>query len=248
MKISIITVVYNGEKTIRDTINSVLSQDYSDLEYIVVDGKSDDSTVAIIQSFGNQITKFISEKDQGIYDAMNKGISLATGDVIGLLNADDFYASNSILSEVAQKFRESDADAVYGDLDYINVENPMQITRSWKAGPYKHNYFMWGWMPPHPTFFIKKEWYTRFGGFRLDLNTAADYELMLRMIHKLHAKPVYIQKVLVKMRAGGASNNSLHNRLLANQSDAMAWKVNDIKPYFFTIWLKPIRKILQFFV
>lgn len=245
MKISVITVVFNGEKTIRETIESVLSQDYAEVEYIVVDGNSTDNTVEIVRSFGDRITKFVSEKDQGIYDAMNKGIQLATGDVVGLLNADDIFASPDVLSQVAAAFHDAETDAVYGDLQYFDGTNG-RVTRRWRAGQYRAGLFLWGWMPPHPTFFIRRGWYQKHGGFRLDMGTASDYELMLRMVHKNRAKLGYVQKVLVRMRVGGVSNVSLKNRLSANRNDARAWKVNGMAPYPMTILLKPFRKILQF--
>lgn len=246
MKISVITVVFNGEKTIRETIESVTVQNYQEVEYIVVDGNSTDNTVEIVKSFGDRITKFVSERDRGIYDAMNKGIQLATGEVVGLLNADDLYASPDILSQVAAAFKDANVDAVYGDLQYFNGTTD-RITRHWRAGHYRAGLFLWGWMPPHPTFFIRRSWYEKLGGFRLDMGTAADYELMLRMVHKHEAKMGYVQKVLVRMRVGGVSNVSLKNRLSANRNDARAWKVNGINPYPVTILLKPFRKILQFF-
>lgn len=247
MKISIITVVYNGEKTIRDTLESVLNQTYPDVEYIIVDGNSGDSTLQIIQSYGDQIHHLVSEPDQGIYDAMNKGIKIASGDVVGLLNADDVYADNTVLSVVARKFTETQADAVYGDLVYVAQDNLAQVRRTWKAGKYGAGNFLWGWMPPHPTFFLKKEFYEKYGDFRLDMRSAADYELMLRMIHKNNIKLSYVQKILVRMRVGGVSNSTLKTRWIANRNDLKAWKVNRTRPYPFTVILKPIRKILQFF-
>ncbi|WP_373515752.1 glycosyltransferase family 2 protein [Persicitalea sp.] len=246
MKISIITVVFNGEKTIRETIVSVLSQDYENVEYIVVDGNSQDATKEIVASFGDAITKFISEPDKGLYDAMNKGIGLASGDVIGFLNADDLYADARILSEVSTTFKGSDADAVYGDLQYFDGTQAKRVTRHWRAGSYRKGMFLWGWMPPHPTFFVHRNWYLTHGGFRLDMGSAADYELMLRMIHMHGAKLAYVQKVLVLMRAGGVSNVSFKNRLAANRNDRRAWQVNGIKPYPMTTFMKPFRKILQF--
>lgn len=245
MKISVITVVFNGEKTVQETIQSVLVQDYEEVEYIVVDGGSTDGTLAIVESFGDRLAKFVSEKDKGIYDAMNKGIQFATGEVVGLLNADDLFASPDVLSQVAAAFQRSGADAVYGDLQYFNGATD-RVTRHWRAGAYKPGLFLWGWMPPHPTFFIRRSWYLNQGGFRLDMGTAADYELMLRMVHRYGAKLAYVQKVLVRMRTGGVSNVSLKNRLAANRNDAQSWKINKIKPYPITVLLKPFRKILQF--
>ncbi len=245
MKISVITVVFNGENTIRATIESVLAQDYAQVEYIVIDGNSTDGTTDVVKSFGDRIAKFVSENDRGIYDAMNKGIKLATGEVVGLLNADDLFASTDVLSQVALAFQHSGTDAVYGDLQYFDGETD-RTTRHWRTGIYRPGLFLWGWMPPHPTFFIRRNWYRRYNGFRLDMGTAADYELMLRMIHKHGAKLAYIQKVLVRMRTGGVSNLSLKNRLSANKNDRRAWKINGLKPYPVTILLKPFRKILQF--
>lgn len=246
MKISIITVVYNGAATVRDTIESVLAQDYANVEYIIIDGSSRDATVEIVMSYGGRISRFVSEPDAGIYDAMNKGIGLATGEVIGLLNADDMYASGSVLSEVMSKFESDAADAVYGDLLYVDELDPKVVRRNWRAGAYRAGHFLSGWMPPHPTFFIRRKWYEKYGGFRLDMGTAADYELMLRMAHKYEAKLSYVQNVLVHMRMGGASNQNLKNRLLANLSDRKAWKVNELRPHLWTTALKPLRKIMQF--
>ncbi|MPR36793.1 glycosyltransferase family 2 protein [Salmonirosea aquatica] len=247
MKISIITVVYNGERTIRDTIESVLAQTHPDVEYIIIDGNSKDSTLEIIKNYGERIHTVLSEPDKGIYDAMNKGIKIATGEVVGLLNADDVYASSDVLAEVARRIVENHADAVYGDLLYVAANDPEKVTRTWKAGAYAPGDFLWGWMPPHPTFFLKRNCYQKYGDFRLDMGSAADYELMLRMIHKNEVKLSYIQKTLVRMRVGGASNSTFKNRLIANRNDQKAWKVNGLKPYVITVLLKPIRKILQFF-
>ncbi len=247
VKVSIITVVYNGAATIRDTIESVLGQDYAEVEYIVIDGASRDATVEIVRSYGDRISCFISEPDAGIYDAMNKGIVRATGEVIGLLNADDVYDTTGVLSQVMQKFRTEATDAVYGDLLYVDGQDPSIVRRTWRAGTYRKGQFLAGWMPPHPTFFIRQTWYEKHGGFRLDMGTAADYELMLRMAHKHGAKLSYVQNVLVHMRTGGASNRSMKSRLLANRNDRKAWMVNGLRPHPWTIVMKPLRKILQFF-
>lgn len=247
MVISIITVVFNGESTIKDTIESVLGQDYPNIEYIIVDGQSTDRTIEIVQSYGIRISRFMSEPDAGLYDAMNKGIELASGDVIGMLNADDVYASPTVISEVARMFVNPNTDAVYGDLLYVDHRDTSLVRRNWKAGLYKPGGFYHGWMPPHPTFFIRREWYSKYGGYRLDLRSAADYELMLRMIHKFHAKPAYLQKVMVRMRVGGISNVSFFNRVMANTMDRKAWRVNQLTPYPHTLLVKPLRKIFQFF-
>ncbi|ACT91521.1 glycosyltransferase family 2 protein [Dyadobacter fermentans] len=246
MKVTILTVVYNGAATIRHCIDSVLGQDYPDIEYIVVDGHSKDGTQEIVQSYGDRIARFVSEPDAGIYDAMNKGIQLATGDVIGILNADDFYAYPSVISDVAAAFAAGDFDASYGDLEYIDANDATVVRRKWVSGAYKVGAFLNGWMPPHPTFFVKKEVYHTHGQFRLDLGSAADYELMLRFVHREKIRLAYIPKVLVKMRAGGVSNSNLKNRIAANRNDRLAWKMNNMEPRFYTLWLKPLRKIIQF--
>jgi glycosyltransferase involved in cell wall biosynthesis len=246
LKVSIITVVYNGASTLRSCIDSVLSQDYQSIEYIVVDGNSTDGTIDLVRSYGNRIEKFVSEPDRGIYDAMNKGLKLATGDIVGILNADDFYSSREVISNIVDAMKNNMADAVYGDLEYVDAVQNDVVKRSWKSGVYKTGAFLNGWMPPHPTFFLKRSLYEQHGLFRLDMGSAADYELMLRMIHKFGIKLAYVPKVLVKMRAGGVSNSSLKNRIRANQNDRKAWEINGLKPYFFTLWLKPFRKILQF--
>jgi glycosyltransferase involved in cell wall biosynthesis len=246
LKVSIITVVYNGAKTIRQCIDSILAQDYPEIEYIVIDGNSSDGTKEIISGYGSKITHFVSEPDGGIYDAMNKGIKLAAGNVIGILNADDFYAYPSVISDVAMKMAPDEIQGCYGDLVYVESGNEVVIKRKWISGNYKEGAFLNGWMPPHPAFFVKKELYDKFGLFRLDLGSAADYELMLRFIHKGKIKLAYVPKVLVKMRTGGVSNSNLKNRIAANRNDIRAWKENNLKPRFYTLWLKPLRKILQF--
>jgi glycosyltransferase len=244
-KISIITVTYNSAHTLRDTLKSVQLQDYPNIEHIIVDGNSQDETVAIIKSFPH-VSKWVSEEDGGLYDAMNKGVSLATGDIVGILNSDDLYAHNSVISKVAEKFVENNVDALYGDLHYVNASNTNKIIRVWKSGKYRKSNFIFGWMPPHPTFFVKKQVYEQAGRFNISLKRSADYELMLRILVKYQFKADYIDEVLVKMRTGGISNGSWSSRIKANFEDRMAWKLNNLKPYFFTLYLKPFRKLLQF--
>ena len=246
LKISIITITYNSELTLAETLDSVINQSYQNIEYIVVDGKSTDRTLSIIQSRKNKISKIISEKDNGLYDALNKGIAMATGDIIGFLHSDDFYTHTQVIEHVASTFENSKADALYADLWYVDREQTDKVIRTWKSGNYKHGQFLNGWMPPHPTFFVKKECYQKYGVFNLDFVSAADYELMLRFIHKYRIKLVYLPEVIVKMWVGGKSNISLKNRWKANQEDRKAWKINQIKPYFYTLYLKPLRKLIQF--
>jgi len=245
MKISIITITKNSENTIEETINSVKSQTYPNIEYIIVDGASDDNTLKIINSNRDIITTLISENDFGIYDAMNKGLSLATGDIIGILNSDDTYFSPNTVERVVQAFKANNTDSIYSNLCYVDEHK--HIIRYWKAGVLKKTSFQFGWMPPHPTFWVKKSIYEKHGRFNTDFRFSADYELMLRLLHKEKISWHYLNELTVKMRIGGVSNASIKNRLIANSEDIKAWKINHLKP----IWLltriaKPIRKITQF--
>jgi glycosyltransferase involved in cell wall biosynthesis len=274
-KISIITATYNVQQTILTCLDS-LQQQTVPFEHIVIDGLSSDTTLDIIKSQSPD-SRIISEKDNGLYDALNKGIQSATGDVVGILHADDFYAATHVLQLVSDVFQDSSVDACYGDLLYV-VEservrggdsevdkkeepispsnrlstslNPSRFTtkRYWRSGPYDPRKFYWGWMPPHPTFFVRKSVYEKYGLFNLGLGTAADYELMLRFLLKHQISCKYIPEVLVNMRVGGVSNASLGNRLRANRNDRVAWRVNGLKPYPWTIPLKPLRKLPQYFL
>jgi glycosyltransferase involved in cell wall biosynthesis len=246
-KISIITVAYNAEKYIENTIQSVLSQTYDNVEYIVIDGQSTDKTLDICKRYKSKIDVLVSEPDAGLYDAMNKGIKAATGDVIGILNADDFYNADDVLSNVAEAFENQAIDCLYGDLVYVEADNTAKVTRKWTSGNYQVGAFLKGWMPPHPTFYIRKKYYNTFGTYSLDLKSSADYELMLRMMHKHNLKPYYLKKVMVRMRVGGVSNASFKNRLRANSEDKLAWEMNQLKPGVFTLIRKPLSKVLQFF-
>ena len=245
MKITIITATYNSAATVRDTLKSVAAQRHSDIEHIIIDGLSKDNTLDIVKEFPH-VARVVTEKDNGIYDAMNKGVRAATGEIIGILNSDDFYTSPSILEKVAAAFSDPSVDAVYGDLQYVKHDDTSKVIRTWKAGSYKKKHFHYGWMPPHPTFFVRSNLYQKAGLFNTALRSAADYELMLRMLVKHDAHAAYIPEVLVKMRVGGLSNASLANRLRANSEDREAWRLNGLKPYFFTRWLKPLRKVFQF--
>ncbi|MBL7890328.1 MAG: glycosyltransferase [Bacteroidia bacterium] len=247
LKISIITVCYNSADTIESTVQSVISQDHPDIEYIIVDGGSTDGTLAILDKYRSSFSKFISEKDDGIYDALNKGIALTTGDIIGILHADDFYESSTILSDVIKTFNEKDVDCVYGDLQYVDRLDTAIVKRNWVSGHYKKENFLKGWMPPHPSFFVKKSCYGKFGNFSTQLKTAADYELMLRFLFKHNCSVAYLPKVLVKMRVGGKSNVSIMNRVKANREDKRAWQMNGLTPGMFTFIRKPLSKVGQFF-
>jgi len=248
--VSIITICYNSSRTISKTIDSVLSQSYKNIEYIFIDGASKDDTVGIIKDrIGKNKNCFIySEPDKGIYNAMNKGLAKANGDIIAFINADDFYSGTDVLDKVVNTFLDPKIDAIYGNLIYVDSEEPNKIVRKWKAGPMSHSSFLNGRMPPHPTFFVRKSVYDKYGGFNETFRISGDYELMLRFLFKEKIRVSYINEYLVTMRNGGISNQSLSNRILANKEDRLAWKLNQIKPRFYTILLKPLRKISQFFV
>jgi len=248
MKVSIITITYNSAATVEDTLKSVVDQDYPNIEYLIIDGKSKDNTLQIVDKYKDKITKVVSEKDKGLYDALNKGIALASGDIVGMLHSDDLYATNQVISDIVKTFESNPgAEGVYADLVFVDRNDINKITRTWESGDYEEGDFLNGWMPPHPTFFVRKECYERFGGFNTTLRLSADYELMLRMIHKNKIKLAYLPKVVVKMRMGGASNVSFFVRLKANIEDKMAWKLNGIKPGILTRFLKPASKIMQYF-
>jgi glycosyltransferase len=244
MKVSIITVSFNAAKTISTTLNSVASQTYADIEHLVIDGGSTDGTQAVVKQYPH-VAKFISEPDNGLYDAMNKGLSMATGDVVVILNADDFYAHAGIVEKVVKCFEQHQVDAVYGDLVYVSADYA-KITRTWKAGKFDKNKFYQGWMVPHPTFFVKRKCYQEMGFFDTSLKYAADYELMLRFMFKHHIKNFYLPETLVIMKSGGKSNSSLINRWTINREDRKAWTINHLQPHLFTLILKPLRKLTQY--
>ena len=246
MRISIITVVFNNEDTILDAIDSVLSQVEIDLEYIIIDGGSTDNTIARIKSRPG-ISIFISEKDNGIYDAMNKGVLAATGDVIGILNSDDLYIDNYVLSSVMREFSHKiKVDIVYGNLFYVRKDNVNRVQRKWKSLPYYPSYFEHGNVPAHPTLFLKRRVYEEAGLFNLDFKLAADYEFMLRIFKKHNYKSIYINKEIIKMRLGGATNRSISNVYKQNMEILKAWKHNQLKAPFLLMPLRIIKRLIQF--
>jgi glycosyltransferase len=247
MKISVITACYNSAETIADTLKSVTEQSYSDIEYILIDGASTDNTLSIAEQYKNRITCIESGKDGGIYFALNKGLSLATGDIIAFLHADDVYAHKDVLAHVAAEFKRSGADSLYGDLNYVDRNDLSKVIRRWVSGSYSKNLFRKGWMPPHPSFFLRRTCYEKHGNFNTGFKTAADYELMLRMLHVKKVSVTYLPEVLVLMRTGGVSNASFGNRIRANREDRKAWQVNGIKPALLTLIRKPLSKLRQFF-
>ena len=246
-KISIITAVYNCGDSIETTIQSVLSQCYPNIEYIVIDGLSTDETPQIIDRYRDQITKVVTEADTGIYNALNKGLSHATGDIIGFLHADDFFASDSVLSLIGNCLEDQKLQACFGDLTYVDREDTNKVHRYWKNAAYDVRRFNYGWMPPHPTCYIRKQVYDQFGGFDESLSFAADYELLLRLMVKNKISVKHIPELLVNMRVGGLSNASWKNRLSANREDLLAWKKNELRAPFGLRLMKPLRKIGQVF-
>jgi len=246
LRVSIITIVHNNRATMEDCVKNVLSQSYKEIEYIVVDGGSNDGTIDIIQAYRERISQWISEPDQGIYDAMNKGLKMATGEVIGFLHSSDLYAHPRVIEEVAQVFGNSHVSSVYGDLQYVDKENLNRVIRNWKSSPYRHGKFRQGWMPPHPTFFVRKEIYEKYGYFNTHFRIAGDYELMLRFLERYRISAVYIPEVLVKMRWGGMSNGGIKNILIKSYEDYRAWGMNDLNGSVHTILFKNLSKIPQF--
>lgn len=247
MKVSIITAVYNNAETVADAVESVRSQTHNNIEHIVIDGGSDDGTLQVLEQYQSDLAELVSEPDDGIYDAMNKGIARAGGEIVGLLNADDYYRHDRVIERVVSEFQKQQADAVYGDLQYVDPGDG-KVLRHWEAGSFDPSKFERGWMPPHPTFFVRRKAYDRHGTFREDLNIAADYELVLRLLYRHGLQAAYIPEVLVQMRAGGASNNGLRSRFTTFWQDYKAWRMNGLG-----IWsglraqvLKRLGKVGQF--
>ncbi|MFZ2189834.1 MAG: glycosyltransferase family 2 protein [Candidatus Magasanikiibacteriota bacterium] len=247
MKLSIITVSYNSAETIEDTIKSVMAQNYSDLEYIIIDGGSKDNTLEVVEKYKDKIAKIISEPDKGIYDAMNKGIKMATGGVVGIINSDDFYFNEHIFNDVMNEFEKTGSEAVYGDIVYVDREETKKQVRFWQAGEYREEKLNCGWIMPHPAFFVKKEIYNKFGLFNLDFRIAADYELMLRFL-KNGLKVSYLPQTFVCMREGGFSGQSFRQRKKGWQELKKAWAINNFKIPRFFITRRILSKIKQYFI
>jgi glycosyltransferase involved in cell wall biosynthesis len=228
MKVSIITVCFNSSKTIEETIQSVLSQDYPNIEYLVIDGGSIDGTQTIIQKYQGKIASWVSEPDQGMYAAMNNGISMATGDVIGILNSDDVYVSSRAVSELMNVMSKAKADVVFADLILVDQNNLNKVLRYYDSGRFQPRKFRWGWMPAHPTVFVKKKYYDRVGLFALDYQIAADYEMLIRILAIEKAPFAYLPKPMVRMRAGGASTAGLSRNWILNKEIVRACRENGI--------------------
>ncbi|MDB4766600.1 glycosyltransferase [bacterium] len=245
--VSIITVVYNRASTIAAAIESVINQTSDSIEYIVIDGMSNDGTDKVIDQYRDEISRVIREPDSGLYDALNKGIEAASGDVIGFVHADDMLDASDIVASFQEKFASENYDAIYGNLLYVDSEDISKIIRYWTPGEYRRSRFRDGWMPPHPTVFLKRSAYLEHGLYRTDLGSAADYECLIRLLYKSELKTGYLDRIVSRMRIGGESNSSLRNRLNANSLDRKAWLENGYKPPFALRLKKPLSKLPQYF-
>lgn len=245
MKISIVTVVYNRADTIGQAIQSVQSQCYFDIEHIIQDGGSTDGTLGVIRDLGNANTCLISERDEGIYDAINRGISRSTGDIIGLMHSDDFFADDQVIERVASVMQDSKVDGVYGDLQYVAVDDPTRVIRHWRAGLFTKALLRKGWMPPHPTLYLRREVFDNWGLYDKEMRIAADYDAMLRYLNKGNVTLEYIPEVLVKMRVGGESNRSIGRIIKKSREDFTAIRRNNVGGIG-TLILKNLTKIPQF--
>lgn len=245
IRISVITAVFNNHATVGAALDSVLSQSHPRVEMIVIDGLSTDGTRDVMESYLERLDVYVSEPDDGIYHALNKGIELATGDVVGFLHSDDVLADSQVLARVAEAFNDASVEAVYGDLVYVKKDDMTRVVRRWIAGPYNKGLLRRGWMPPHPTFFARREVYQRLGGFDLGLSIAADYDCMLRFLCA-EVKLAYIAQVQVRMRTGGASNRSLRNIVRKSIEDYTALRRNRVGGIAALFW-KNTSKVPQFF-
>ena len=246
MKISIITAVLNNSAFIEDCIRSVLNQTHRDVEYVVVDGASTDGTLHVVQKYSGRIARWISEPDRGMYDAINKGIAMATGNVVGILNSDDVYSSDTVLERIAAEFETGGVDSVFADLVYVKRMNPDRIVRYYRSRDFHPKMFAYGWMPAHPTFFVKRSCYEKYGLFKTDYAIAADFELLLRFIevHKISYR--YIPEIVVRMRTGGKSTKNLSSNLALNREIIRACGENGIKTNSAKVYLKYFKKVFQF--
>ena len=247
MKVSVITATNNSEETIEDCIKSLFAQVYSNIEFIIIDNNSTDSTLKIIERYKikNKSIKLISESDNGLYDALNKGIRYASGDIIGFLHSDDLYHDCFSVLDVVSYFRDNKSDGVFGDLHYVNKENTNKVIRLWKSCEFQPEFLKRGWMPAHPTLFLKKHVYDKHGEFNTSFKISADYDFMLRILKDKTLEFGYLPRVITKMRLGGASNRSIKNIIQKTREDYKAVSSNNIGGWF-SILLKNISKIKQF--
>jgi glycosyltransferase involved in cell wall biosynthesis len=245
--VSIITVSYNSSRTISDTINSVLNQTYQNIQYIVIDGSSTDGTIEIIKSFSNRISKFVSEPDKGIYDAINKGIKLATGDIIGILNSDDFFYDDFVVEKIVNAFIESDTDTVIGDVQFVDPKKTSRVVRYYSSKKFNPLKFKYGFMPAHPSFYAKRGLFEKLGYYKTDYKIAADYELLIRFLYINKIKYRYLEMPFVSMRTGGVSNNSLSSNWLLNKEIVRACRENDIYTNYLFVYSKYFLKLSELF-
>lgn len=246
MKISIITVAFNAAHTIADTLESVAIQTYPDIEHIVVDGASTDGTLDVIERHGKHVARLVSEPDHGIYDAMNKGLRLATGEVVGFLNADDVYADTGVLARVSAIMESEKLDALFGDVEFVSPDRPDRPVRRYRSERFRPDRIAWGWMPAHPTLFLRRQVYERFGIFRTDYRIAGDFELVARIFHSGSLSYRHLPEVLVKMRTGGVSTGGWRNTLLLNREVLRACRENGIPTSLPKILSKYPAKLLEF--
>ncbi|MVZ98456.1 glycosyltransferase [Sphingorhabdus sp. IMCC26285] len=247
MKISIITAVYNRVDTIEHAIRSVQSQSHPNLEHIIQDGGSTDGTLDVIRSFSNDSTSLISEPDSGIYDAINRGIMRASGDVIGLMHSDDFFAHSKVLERVASVMQHPNVGGVYGDLEYVSANDPTRVIRHWRAGEVSMAKLRYGWMPPHPTLYLRREVFDKWGLYDVNMRIAADYDAILRYLKVGNLNIEYISEVLVKMRVGGESNKSIGRIVKKSREDLIAIRRNKVGGVG-TLILKNLSKVPQFII
>lgn len=245
LKVSIITVSKNSKDTIVDTIQSVINQSYANIEYIIIDGASKDGTIEIIKKYNGHIAAFLSEEDNGIYDAMNKGIRMASGDIVGILNSDDIFYSNDIVEKIVQEFVTNNIDAVYGDVQFINPSNS-KVIRYYSSKNFNRNKFQYGIMPAHPSFYAKRELFEKFGYYKTDYQIAADFELLLRFIYKNKINCRYLNYPFVSMRPGGVSNRNVKSNWILNKEIMRACKENGLKTNYIKIYSKYFKKIFEF--
>jgi len=247
MKVSIITVVYNREKTIERSIQSVLNQTYKNIEYIIIDGASADGTMQIVQQYKDQIATIISEKDEGMYDALNKGIKAATGDVVGILHADDEFASATIIEKVVEQLQSNaSTDAVYGDVGFVKEEQPEKIVRYYSSAIFQPKLFTWGFMPAHPTFFCYRKFFGLYGLYRTDLEIAADFDLLVRYLRKHELRTVYIPEMLVKMNMGGKSTSGLSSTLKINREIKQILSEQQLPSSYLRLYARYFIKVLEY--
>lgn len=245
LKISVVTAVFNARETINSALASVARQNWTSVEHVVIDGESTDGTLEILRNDLDERAILFSESDRGIYDALNKGILRSTGDVIGFLHADDVYADDLVLERIAAVFADPLVGAVYGDLQYVRRDDLDCVIRHWKSNPFSANKFAWGWMPPHPTLYVRRSWYDRIGVFDTRYRIASDYHMMLRLLSQKELNPVYIPEVLVKMRVGGVSNRSLKNVIRKSREDLDALRRTGVGGLGALAW-KNLSKLRQF--